>query len=111
MMAIRDIQGRAQIMDGGQQFKGKGRMLPHDLLLLFGERTGIHQNRVGHRHLADIVEQSAPADMVKLILPDAKGAGDPQGQLRHPLGVPLCFRISQLQGLCPPLDGGVVGQG
>src|SRR5512134_1750633 len=87
MMAVRDVEGRPQVDDRGEELKGMDRMAAHDLHLLFGQRTFLEEDTVRDAHLPDIMEQGTPAGMDQIFF----------GHSHHPRD--LCRFFSDSAGM------------
>ena len=71
----------------------------------------LEQDRIGDAHLADVVQQSSPADVGKLVVADAHPLCQLEHQADDPVGVPLSFAVAQLQGVRPAFQGRIIRQG
>ena len=109
MVAIRNIQCRAQELDWTEHLVRKHRVQADQGAFVLGQLTGLEQDRIGDAHLADIVQQRPAANVDKRIAIHAHRARQPLGQDSDALGVSLRFLIFQIQGAHPAFQGGLVG--
>ena len=84
-------------------------VLTHDGNFFRRESTGFTQNRVGYRHLADVVQEGAASDDADAIGAKAHGAGDGDGEGGDALGVALGLGIFQVKCVAQGFEGDVVG--
>ena len=110
VVAVGDVEGGAEIDDGRKELIGDYGVPPHDLPLVFIERAGLEEYPVGDAHLADVVEQGAPAHVDMLLLSHVHLAGYPERQVRNAAAVALGLPVPQVQGPGPALYRFVVGE-
>src|SRR5215216_2128158 len=110
-MAVWNIQSRGEKVNWLQKIIGVLWMFSHDQPFLFAERIGLKQDAVWNPHLADIVQQTAPADITHLRVCEVEFLSQGQGQFRDAQGMTLRFLIPQVEGARPAFDGGIVGLG
>ena len=111
MMGVRDVDRLPQVTDGREHFVGKNRMLSHDDPFFLGQRIAFEQDLIGDAHFADVMQQRAPTDLHQLLIAQSEQAGQLDGQLSGPLGVPFRLVAAQFQCPRPPFDGGVIRLG
>src|SRR5437763_1892929 len=72
--------------------------------LLGGEGGRLRQHGVGHRELADVVEEGAVAEGVEALGRDPELRGDREGDTLHPKRVPGRVRVAGVDGRVEALD-------
>jgi len=78
VVAVGDVQRGPQVEHRGQQVIRRRGVAAHDHPLLLRERPRLEQDGVGHAHLADVVQQGAPAHLRQLLPRHAQGLGQPE---------------------------------
>ena len=78
------------------------RMTPHHLPFLVGERARFPQNALGHRDLAQVVEQTRVGDGHRLAGPQTRGQRQPPREGRHAFRVAARVLVFCLQGIGQP---------
>ena len=72
------------------------------------ERTRLVEDVIGHDHLADVVQQRAPAHVRELVCGHAEGSREHACQLGRALRVAKRLAVTHLECERPALEGGVV---
>ncbi len=86
-------------------------MEPHDRPLLVRERSRFLEDPVGDTDLPDVVEERAAADVDQRLLGHPGAPREVERPVDDALRVPLRLLVAQVEGVHPPLEGGVVGLG
>ena len=84
-------------------------MLGDQRVLLLGQLAGLEQDRVGHRDLADVVQQEAELDLRRLLDREPDGAGQLHPVRGDALGVLAGVRVARLDGVRQRAHGRAVG--
>ena len=85
-------------------------MFTHNLPFFIRQGTWFEEDAVGDTKLADVVQQSAAANVNPLLDGDIHLLHQLHGELCHPVGVPFGFDVAQFQRPRPPFNRGVIGQ-
>ena len=72
---------------------------------------GLSRMWSGIAHLADVVQQGAPADLDQVFAAQAERDGQAHRQFGHAAAVAFGLLVAQVQRAAPALDGRVVGLG
>ncbi len=97
LMGVNDVGGFMQERYLAQNLVAEVGVLAHDGLLFRAQPSGLAQNRVRDRHLADVVQKCATRDDPDALLRQLHGARDGNGERRHPLGVAFGFGVFQVK--------------
>ena len=108
MVGTGNVQSCAQVTDRGEHFVGKDGVFFHDNPFSVGQSFVFEQNLVRNTHLADVVQQRAPADLHQLRVTQAEQSSQLDSQGRHALRVPFGLVVAQFQCPRPAFDGGIV---
>ena len=104
-----DADAREQAADLLQHPLALDRVGLHDRPLVVVERAGLVDDLVGHRDLADVVQQRAHLGLAPHVLADAELVGDLDRQLDDVLGVVAGVLVVLLEQVAQEQGGAAVG--
>jgi hypothetical protein len=99
-----DECGLLEVWHGRDQLRSQCRVAAHDRLLFGGERRRLPNQRVGHRQLAEIVQQRGPPHRDDVRFRQSHRAGDTHREHRHATGVGMPLRRPRHQRRRHPVD-------